>query len=56
MKSAIHVLGGDVLKECRFCKDKTKCEFAMNDYPGSGDLWKAEKYCEKIQKNKSRNC
>lgn len=22
----------------------------MNDYPGSGDLWKAEKYCEKIQK------
>lgn len=21
----------------------------MNDYPGSGDLWKAKKYCEKIK-------
>lgn len=39
------------LKECRFCKDRTKCEYAMNDYPGSDNLWKAEKYCEKIQKS-----
>lgn len=23
----------------------------MNDYSGSGDLWEAEKYCEKIQKS-----
>lgn len=30
--------GGEILKECRFCKDRTKCEYAMNDYPGSGDL------------------
>jgi len=41
-----------ILKECRFCKDRTKCEYAMNDYPGSGDLWKAEKYCEKNEKSK----
>ena len=40
-----------ILKECRFCKDRTKCEYAMNDYPGSGDLWKSEKYCVNIQKS-----
>lgn len=24
----------------------------MNDYPGSGDLWKAKKYCEENEKSK----
>lgn len=24
----------------------------MNNYPSSGDLWKAKKYCEKNEKSK----
>lgn len=38
--------------ECRFCKDRTKCEYAMTDYPGSGDHWKAKRYCEEGYKAK----
>ena len=35
---------------CNKCEDKFKCEFYMKDYPGSGDLWKANKFCKEKEK------
>lgn len=36
--------------DCSNCNDKLKCEFYMKDYPGSGDLWRAKKLCEEMEK------
>ncbi len=41
------------MKECNVCEDRYKCEFHMKDYPGSGDLWRAVRYCD--VKNKLKN-
>lgn len=35
---------------CNKCNDRLKCEFYMKDYLGSGDLWKAKKFCEEKEK------
>lgn len=36
--------------DCSNCNDRLKCEFYMNDYPGSGNLWRAKKRCEELEK------
>ena len=35
---------------CNDCEEKLKCEFYMKDYPGSGDSWRAKKFCEEREK------
>lgn len=36
--------------DCNNCNDKLKCEFYMKDYPDSGDLLRAKKRCEELEK------
>lgn len=35
--------------DCNNCEDKFKCEYYMSDYPGSSDLWKANRLCDNAE-------
>ena len=36
--------------DCYNCDNNFRCEFYMKDYPGSGDLRKAKKFCKEKDK------